>query len=168
MYGSANRYTRPDAAKLYVSIDKVNKSGSNIGSITEVTLTAGDWGTFPNPSYVNETGGETIVCSGLPHNFGDRVGIVLEDTITATVGAIACAGRFFVKITTGRTPAVNDIAYFDVSAETFSDNLAAMGAGDIQCGYFVSAAETLAGGNTKKLPAGDWAIVELTPYQTVL
>lgn len=164
---SAGRYTRPDAAKEYFSFEKVNKNGTDYGSDAVVTLTATDWGTIANPSYVDENTGDTVVCSGLPHEFGGRVGVVIEDTISTEAGAITCSGIFLLPILTGLTPAQNDIAYWDVDAEEFT-NLAATTTGDIQCGYYRSTAITIGASDQYHLPAGDYALVELTPYQTVL
>lgn len=166
MPGSASRYTRPDAAKEYFSFEKVNRSGIDWGSDMVVTLTATDWGTIANPSYVDVDGAGTVVCSGLPHEFNGRVGVVTEDTLTTEDGVVACAGVFFMPIATGITPTQGEPAYWDVSAETFI--LTGAVTGDIQCGFFRGTEVTLGSGNSQHLPAGDYCLVELTPYQTVL
>lgn len=168
MSGTSSRYERPDSAKEYFSFGKVNKSGIGFGSTVEVTLTAGNWAAEPNPSYVDKLSGSTIVCSGLAHEFGGRVGIVTDDTVTGTTGNVACSGIFLVRIFAGRTPAKNSIAYWDVSLELFTDNLAATTTGDIKCGYFVGTAFTISAADSYHLPAGDYCLVQLTEYQLVL
>lgn len=163
----SQQFERPDAAKEYFAWEKVALDGREVKCPMVVTITAGDWATFPTtPSYVDQWSGQTIVTSGLFHEFNSRVGCLVNDTVTTDTATIACAGRFFAPIEGGITPTPGELCYWDISAEVFV--LAASATtGDILCGFFIGTEVTLGAGNDRHLPAGDYCEIELTPYQSI-
>ena len=162
----SQQFERPDAAKEYFAWEKVALDGREVKSPMVVTITAGDWATFPTtPSYVDQWSGQTIVTSGLFHEFNSRVGCLVNDTVTTDTATIACAGRFFAPIKTGETPTPGEPAYWDQTAEKFT---LVSAAGLIFCGFFIGTEETLGSGNSRHLIEGDYCELELTPLQYIV
>ena len=157
---SSKGYIRPASAEYYASMEKVQK-----GRIYKTLVVKNNSANFTGQDTYTSADyfGETIACSGYPVEIDDTVGVVVEDEIQGTVGVprdfvIAYdMEAVLVPIKAADTAVVGGQLAFDAATGEFTTVL---GGGNV-CAVALEVKQTLAAGNSKKLPAGDWVLVSL-------